>query len=72
MPPDGLAILFYLAYEVIIGLLIIVGLVVSSVGITAALIIVLYALARRVFSLRRGSRLRDDREKQGFVLEWLR
>ncbi|MGW0593465.1 hypothetical protein [Streptosporangium sp. NPDC002607] len=72
MPPDGLAILFYLAYEVIISLLIIVGLVVSSVGITAALVIVLYTLVRRVFSLRRGSRLRDDREKQGFVLEWLR
>ncbi|WP_067179739.1 hypothetical protein [Microtetraspora niveoalba] len=76
MPFDGLVILFGLAWEVISGLLLIVGVVVASVGVTAALIIVLYvvvcALVRRSFGLRRGPQLQGDREEQGFITEWLR
>ncbi|MEZ0076204.1 hypothetical protein [Planotetraspora sp. GP83] len=68
---NNLAILFGLAYEVIWPLAVGVGVVVFSVGVTGALLVVLYALTRRFFRLRRRPRLQDDGE-QGFVLEWLR
>jgi hypothetical protein len=62
---DGLIFLFYGAFHVIASLL----LVGSAVGITGALVIVLFALVRRILSLWWGSRLRDVHEDQSFVLE---
>ncbi|MFF4778940.1 hypothetical protein [Microtetraspora fusca] len=70
-----LSILFGLAWEGVAPLLLGVGLVVAAVGVTGALIIVLYAVADalvRRFVGRRGLQLRDAHEEQGFVTEWLR
>ncbi|MCT9931184.1 hypothetical protein N5079_13260 [Planotetraspora sp. A-T 1434] len=69
---NDLIIFFGLAYEVIAPLVVGVGVLAFIVGVTGTLLIVLYALTRRFFRLRRGPRLPDDREEQGFVLEWLR
>ncbi len=72
MSSNELVILFGLSYEVTANLLMGVGLLVLSVGITAALMLTLFALARRFFNLRRGPEPGDNRAEQGFVLEWLR
>ncbi|MEU7990506.1 hypothetical protein ACFV0L_40960 [Streptosporangium canum] len=72
MSSDELVILFGLSYEAIASLLMGVSLIVFSVGITAALILILFALYRRFFKLRRRPQPRNNRAGQGFVLEWLK
>lgn len=72
MSSNELVILFGISYEVIASLLVGIGLIVFSVGVTSALIIVLFAIARRFFSLRRELRFRNNREEQGFLLDWLK
>ncbi|GAA3126362.1 hypothetical protein [Streptosporangium carneum] len=66
------AVLFGLAYEVIVSLFMLVGAVVITVGLTSALVVALYAPAHRFFRLRRESRLQGPQQEQSPVLELLR
>ncbi|MFC3984449.1 hypothetical protein [Streptosporangium jomthongense] len=72
MSSNELVILFGISYEAIFGLLAGVVLVVFSVGFTAALILVLFALCRRFFKRGRGFRSGNERAEHNFVFEWLK
>ncbi|MFD0883683.1 hypothetical protein ACFQ08_03805 [Streptosporangium algeriense] len=72
MSSNELVILFGLSYEAVVGLLMGVGLVILSAGITAIPILMLFTLCRRFFNLRRGPQPRNERVEQGFVFEWLK
>lgn len=75
MPLSGVSngeLLFGFTYEALRTVIILGALLLSVLLITALIVTAFYYLPRRLRGLRRGPQLRDDREEQGSVLEWLR
>jgi hypothetical protein len=65
-------LLFGFTYEALRTVIILGALLFSALLIATVIVTAFYYLPRRLQGLRRGPRLRDDREEQDSVLEWLR
>jgi hypothetical protein len=65
-------LLFGVTYEAVRTAIILGALLLSALLLAAVTVATFYYLPRRLPGLRRRPRLRDDREEQGSVLEWLK